>query len=290
MNEHASKTFTTGSLFAGIGAFDYGFEQAGAHTAWQVEINAVNRIVLGDRFPRSRQFEDVRTVTAADLGPVDCILAGFPCQDISNSGASAGGARPGLSGARSGLFFEVIRLLRELQPQWCVLENVAALLSTNDCKDFETVIRSLADCGYMGCFRVLDAAHFGSPCRRRRVFLVGRLGRLPPTDILSDAGAVEGIPSAFSTQSELQTAVSWPGYTLQASNTAARITMGSELLIAEEDGWHQMGHREREIKDHGTPCGMDGFAHAEVYGAGNAVAAQCATWLAKKIVKAHRQN
>ena len=91
---------TIGSLFAGIGGFDIGFENAGFTTAWQVEINPVCRAVLADRFPHARQFDDVRTVGTHNLSPVDVLVGGFPCQDLSTMGA-----RQGLAGQRSGLFF-----------------------------------------------------------------------------------------------------------------------------------------------------------------------------------------
>ncbi|WP_123433878.1 DNA cytosine methyltransferase [Pseudomonas brassicacearum] len=79
---------TLGSLFAGIGGFDVGFENACYRSAWQVELNPVNRAVLADRFRHARQFEDVRQCGAHNLSPVDVITAGFPCQDISVAGWS----------------------------------------------------------------------------------------------------------------------------------------------------------------------------------------------------------
>lgn len=170
---------TIGSLFAGIGGFDLGFERAGFITRWQVEIDPTSRAVLADRFPHAEQFSDVRSCGKGNLAPVDVITAGFPCQDISIAG-SIGGARPGLSGNRSGLFFEVVRILNEVQPSWVVLENVPHLITVNDSRDFETVIKSLAECGYVGFWRVLDARYFGVPQGRRRVFLVAGLGRMPP--------------------------------------------------------------------------------------------------------------
>ena len=167
---------TIGSLFAGIGGFDIGFENAGFTTAWQVEINPICRAVLADRFPHARQFDDVRTVGAHNLSAVDVLVGGFPCQDLSTMGA-----RQGLAGQRSGLFFEVCRLARELQPRWLVLENVTGLLSCRDGQDFQTVISTLAECGYLGCWRVLDASCFGVPTKRRRVFIIAGLHEPPPS-------------------------------------------------------------------------------------------------------------
>ena len=82
MDAPSTKQPTVGSLFAGIGGFDLGFEQAGFTTSWQVEINDVCRAVLQDRFPHAQQFTDVRTCLP-ELWPVDVIIGGFPCQDVS---------------------------------------------------------------------------------------------------------------------------------------------------------------------------------------------------------------
>lgn len=275
---------TIGSLFAGIGGFDLGFERAGWQTAWQVEINPINRAVLGDRFPGARQFEDVRQVGAHCLSPVDCIAGGFPCQDISLSGSRRGQKKAGLGGERSGLFFEAIRILRELQPPWVVLENVPALLHCNDSEDFQTVIKELAQCGYVGLFRVLNANHFGSPARRRRVFLVAGLGRFPPLELLADASPVESIPGTFTSVPELfRPADGWPGYTLQARDTTTQISMGSEPLVAHEKRWGSMVERGRTSQDTGVPLGLAQADIAEAFGAGNAVCVHVAEWIGRKI-------
>ncbi|WP_150688928.1 DNA cytosine methyltransferase [Pseudomonas fluorescens] len=173
---------TLGSLFAGIGGFDVGFENAGYRSAWQIELNPINRAVLADRFPRAQQFEDVRHCGAHNLCSVDVLTAGFPCQDISIAGARESNRDiRGLRGERSGLFWEVIRILKEIQPRWVVLENVVNLLAVNDSHDFETVIRALADCGYVGFWRVLNAQYFGVPQQRRRIFLVAGYRHMPPS-------------------------------------------------------------------------------------------------------------
>lgn len=81
MDANAPSKPTVGSLFAGIGGFDLGFEQAGFATAWQVEIDDTNRAVLADRFPHAKQLRDVRT-GLPDLWRTDVIVGGFPCQDV----------------------------------------------------------------------------------------------------------------------------------------------------------------------------------------------------------------
>ncbi len=84
------KGFTVGSLFAGIGGFDLGFERAGFKTVWQVEINDWCRKVLAKNFPDAERYADIRDCGKHNLKPVDVIVGGFPCQDISNAGLRAG--------------------------------------------------------------------------------------------------------------------------------------------------------------------------------------------------------
>lgn len=102
-NQSPKSKPTIGSLFAGIGGFDLGFENAGFHTSWQVEINPICRAVLSDRFPHATQFDDVQTClpkiqSLPNGGAVDVIIGGFPCQDVSMAGK-----RAGLNGKRTGL-------------------------------------------------------------------------------------------------------------------------------------------------------------------------------------------
>ncbi|HXJ75741.1 MAG TPA: DNA (cytosine-5-)-methyltransferase [Candidatus Dormibacteraeota bacterium] len=281
---------TLGSLFAGIGGIDLGFERAGWRTAWQVEINPVNRAVLAHRFPDAARFEDVRRVGSQELARVDCIAAGFPCQDIS----TAGGARKdrskvGLRGERSGLFFEVIRILKEVQPAWVVLENVAALLSSNDCQDFQVVIGRLADCGYVGFWRVLNSQYFGIPQRRRRVFLVAGLGRYPTIDLLADSAPVEAIPSAMSEGEITRSADAFALYTLSAKKAACQIQLGGEVLVAEQDGWGAMVERERSARLRGLSLGLDGPNLARHFGAGNAVSPPVAEWIGRALIRSQSE-
>lgn len=158
---------TVGSLFAGIGGFDLGFERAGFRVVWQVENDGKAQSVLSLRFPNAALHNDVRT--ANGLERVDVITGGFPCQDLS-----VAGRRGGLAGARSGLFWQIVRIARELNPRWMVLENVPGLLSSHGGRDFHAVLVALAECGFRRAYRILDSRYFGVPQRRRRVFLVLR--------------------------------------------------------------------------------------------------------------------
>jgi DNA (cytosine-5)-methyltransferase 1 len=282
MNTDGHRSKTLGSLFAGIGGFDLGFEWAGWQTVWQVEIDRENRTTLADRFPRAAQFSDVRNCGSRNLGPVDCITLGFPCQDISVMGATA--ERKGLSGERSGLFSQGLRIVEELRPEWLVIENVPRLLTINAGQDFSFIIRSLAERGYVGLWRVLDAQYFGVAARRRRLFVVAGLGRQPSLEFLADASPVGGLSSSFGASQDTERA-QWVGYCLTAPNKHnhchSRYNHGSENFVAESDGWDSMLERARTVEAGGLRLGLAQADLAEAYGAGNAVCPQVAKWIAE---------
>jgi DNA (cytosine-5)-methyltransferase 1 len=163
------------SLFAGVGGFDLAMQRQGVKVVASVEIDKKCNEVLARQFPDATQFTDVTTVKGEDLinagftPSTGIITGGFPCQDLS-----VAGKRAGLAGERSGLFWEIARLVDETQTEYFIIENVPGLLSSNKGADFGVVIGTMADLGYSLGWRVLDAQHFGVPQRRRRVFIVGR--------------------------------------------------------------------------------------------------------------------
>ncbi len=182
-------TLTLVSLFDGIGGFPLAFERAGARTVATVEIDTAAAAVSARHFPQAQQFDDVTKVTGDELRSVGfvaergVVTAGWPCQDFS-----VAGRRAGLAGARSGLWWHVVRLLDECKPRWFVGENVPGLLSSvcePECAGgcmrshggaMGSVLGSLAELGYGFAYRVLDAQHFGVPQQRKRVVIVGHLG------------------------------------------------------------------------------------------------------------------
>jgi DNA (cytosine-5)-methyltransferase 1 len=163
------------SLFAGVGGFDLAMERNGVDVVASVEIDKKCQEVLAHRFPNSKLFDDVTTVKGSDLigaGFIPSrgiITGGFPCQDLS-----VAGKRAGLAGARSGLFWEIARIVEETQTEYAILENVPGLLSSNGGADFAVVLGTMADLGYSVAWRVLDAQYFGVPQRRKRVFIACR--------------------------------------------------------------------------------------------------------------------
>ena len=182
---------THGSLFAGVGGFDLGFERAGWKTIWQVEKEPFCQAVLKTRFPHAERFGDIVKCGRHNLAPVDVITAGVPCQDVS-----VAGLRAGLKGKRTGLFYHFARILRELRPTWFVFENVPGLLSSNKGRDLAEVYRVLmVECGYGVERRCLDSQFFGVAQRRVRLFIVGRFGAPCPPEILFEPTGSEGNPA-----------------------------------------------------------------------------------------------
>lgn len=163
------RTLTHGSLFAGIGGFDLGFERQGFKTVWFVESDKNCQRLLRAKFPDAQIFGDVRGVGAKELAPVDVITYGFPCQDVSPLGLRAGLDK----GERTNLFYEATRIIGELSPRIAVAENVLGLLSADNGNAMPKVVKALsASCHCDICWRVLNARSFGFVQSRRRVFIV----------------------------------------------------------------------------------------------------------------------
>jgi DNA (cytosine-5)-methyltransferase 1 len=179
--------------FAGIGGFELAAETVGGYrTTAMIEIDARCQELLRRRFPEEiALFGDIRDVRGEELGDVDVLVGGFPCQDISIAGP-----RAGLRGERSGLFWEFMRLVDETAPRWVVIENVPGLLSSGGRRDMGAVLGALAQRGFGYAYRVLDARGFGLPQRRRRVFVVGRAGGSAdgPAEVLALGHGGEGDP------------------------------------------------------------------------------------------------
>jgi DNA (cytosine-5)-methyltransferase 1 len=155
---------------------------------WQVEIDSNCLQVLDYHFrDKEMMYEDVREVGKRQLGSVDVISGGFPCQDVS-----VAGNRAGLSGRRSGLWFEFARIIEEIRPSWVVIENVPGLLSSQGGRDFATILYGLAQLRYGVSYRVLDSRHFGVAQRRRRVFVVGSLGNGRSAEVLFESEGMFG--------------------------------------------------------------------------------------------------
>jgi DNA (cytosine-5)-methyltransferase 1 len=151
------------SLFSGIGGIDLAGEWAGIETVAFCERDPFCQKVLKKHWPSVPCFDDVTTLKGSDIGTVDLIHGGVPCQDISIAGRKAG-----LAGGRSGLWGEYARLIGELRPAWVLVENVRRLVSDG----LDRVLSDLAGMGYDAEWGILSACSVGAPHMRKRVFIV----------------------------------------------------------------------------------------------------------------------
>ena len=151
-------------LFSGIGGFSLGLERAGMKTIAFCEIDKKAQLVLKKHWPNVPIFEDVSTLKKEDIHEqVDVICGGFPCQDISVAGRGAG-----LEGARSGLWYQFHRLIKEIRPRYAIIENVSVLRS----RGLDKVLGSLAEIGYDAEWHCIPASAVGAPHRRDRIWIV----------------------------------------------------------------------------------------------------------------------
>ena len=208
-----------GSLFDGSGGFPLGGIIAGLTPVWSSEIEPFPIRVTEKRLPSVRHYGDVSKLNGADLEPVDVITFGSPCQDMSLAGK-----RAGLDGARSGLFFQAVRIIKEMRakygrPRFAVWENVRGALSSAGGEDFRRVLEELCRIKNPGCsvpgserwnpagcimadgfslaWRVLDAQFWGVPQRRKRIYLVCDFAGYNAPRILFESESVSGNPETL---------------------------------------------------------------------------------------------
>lgn len=167
------------SLFSGVGGFDLGLERAGMISVFQCELDKHCKKILNRHWPNVPKWDNIETLTGKyiieNAPEIDVVAWGSPCQDLSLAGK-----RAGLEGKRSGLFYEGIRIVKELReltngkyPKISIWENVAGALSSNDGRDFGQILYEMDEAGAnFSEWVVLDAQFFGVPQRRRRVFVV----------------------------------------------------------------------------------------------------------------------
>lgn len=184
------------SLFTGVGGFELGIERAYELQGMGVEpTNSTNsqsgtsqhgqrplcigfseidkyaNQVFKYRFPNIKNYGDVTKINPTELPDFDLLVGGFPCQAFS-----VAGKRLGFQDTRGTLFFDIARILAHKRPRHLVLENVKGLLSHDNGKTFQTILKVLTDIGYSVEWQVLNAKDFGVPQNRERIFIVGHLG------------------------------------------------------------------------------------------------------------------
>lgn len=158
-------------LFSGIAGFRLGFEQAGWVFDYEShsEINKYANKVYANHYPQSKEIGDVRNVIQR-IGDkqIDLITFGFPCQDLS-----VAGRREGLSGERSGLFYEAIKIIKHFKPEIFIFENVEGILSNHEGRDFIEILRTIANIGLYDCQWQLLDTRWVLPQNRSRLYFIG---------------------------------------------------------------------------------------------------------------------
>lgn len=207
---------TLGSLFDGSGGFPLGGILCGITPVWSSEIEPFPVRVTEKRLPNVKHYGDIKSLNGADLEPVDIITFGSPCQDMSIAGK-----RDGLGGSRSNLFFEAVRIIKEMRcatngkyPRYAVWENVCGAFSSNGGEDFRCVLEEICKIKDGGlsipkfekwntageimadnfslAWRTLDAQFWGVPQRRRRIFLVTDFGGSSAGKVLFESESLSG--------------------------------------------------------------------------------------------------
>lgn len=213
-----NKPLTLGSLFDGSGGFPLGGALAGIEPRWASEIEPFPIRVTTRRFPDMKHYGDISSMDGGKIEPVDIITFGSPCTDMS-----VAGKRAGLEGSQSILFYEAIRIIKEMRcatngqyPRWICWENVPGAFSSNAGRDFQAVLEAVigivepgaqvpmpeksrwpsADI-YMGpgfsvAYRTLDCQYWGLPQRRKRIFLIGDLAGQCAADVLFKSEGLSG--------------------------------------------------------------------------------------------------
>lgn len=209
------KTLTLGSLFDGIGGFPLAAQRCGIKTLWASEIEPACIEITKRHFPKMEHLGDITQIDGGKIPPVDIISFGSPCQDLSTAGK-----QKGLSGERSGLFLNAVRIIYEMRratngryPTFIVWENVSGAFSSNKGEDFRIVLEKItnadipmpvsgkwATAGMVrGCrgganvaWRLLDSQYWGPPQRRKRIFLVGDFRAERAPQILFELESVLG--------------------------------------------------------------------------------------------------
>jgi DNA (cytosine-5)-methyltransferase 1 len=149
-------------LFAGIGGFSYAAHQLGWQTVAFVEKEPFCQRILANNFPGVPIYDDVRNYNGTEH-TADIVCGGFPCQDVSTAGKAEG-----IDGERSSLYVEMLRIIRNLRPQYVVVENVAGLLG----RGLGRVLGEFSQIGYDAEWRVFSACEFGLPHTRQRMFII----------------------------------------------------------------------------------------------------------------------
>ena len=232
------------SLFSGCGGLDLGFEQAGFHRIWANDFDkdaqAVFRLNLGEIDGR-----DIRDVPADEIPECDIVLAGFPCQPVSNAGN-----RKGVHDSRGMLYKECLRIIEAKRPKVFLFENVKGLLSSKyvDGRFLVDVIAGdLGEMGYQVTYELLNASDYGVPQNRQRLIMVGVLKNLGVTFTFPEKEARENLTlrNVLTIPAEVPNQVDWP-LSPQALNMIAHIPQGGSW---KDIPYEKLAPRFQKIRD-----------------------------------------
>lgn len=287
------------SICSGIGGAEVAFGRLGWDCAFLSEIAPLPRAVLSHHFPNIPLHGDFREIQYQEE-PLDLLIGGPPCQ-----GFSVAGKRRGMDDPRSQLSIEYIRLVERVRPRWVIYENVPGLLSSNGGRDFGALIGALEQCGYSLAWGVLDAQHFGSSQRRKRVFVVGYLGAnwQYPAAVLFNGAGLPGDPSPreiagkgedvalcvtsrFGSGRNDPTAETYIPVNVNGTLRVRRLTpLECERLQGFPDGWTHVPVRQRK---NGTIVMASDSARYKAIG--NAFQVDVISWIGSRIamLEAHR--
>ena len=211
-----NKNLTLGSLFDGSGGFPLGGLISGITPIWSSEIEPFPIRVTTKRLPQVKHYGDISKMNGAEIEPVDIITFGSPCQDMSIAGK-----RDGLGGSRSSLFYEAVRIIKEMRcktngqkPRFIVWENVPGAFSSNKGEDFRAVLEEVCKIkdesvsvpkpnkwnragkimgdGFSVAWRQFDAQFWGVPQRRKRIYLVADFAGWCAGKILFESEGLSG--------------------------------------------------------------------------------------------------
>lgn len=290
------------SFFSGIGGFDLGFENVGMDVVFQCEINKFCREILKKRWPNIPLAENINNLKPEDIPESELWCGGFPCQDLSLANQ---GKRKGLKGERSGLFFKFAELIAAKTPRWVVIENVPGLLNSASGKDFQILVQTLDELGYGVSWRILDAKYFGTPQRRRRVFIIGSFGTLLSAKVLFEQGETYIVKNAGLGKWQVAAggfqkyARETDTYSIQHASIGRKHTAGPQAKGYRNDGETytldsrggadavfstNYAFRVREIT--GISRRLDGNRYRAI---GNAVAVPVVEWIGKRIMSIDKQ-
>lgn len=288
------------SFFSGIGGIDLGLERSGMEVVFQCEINPFGRSILKKHWPDVKLVGDINDVKPDDVPEAELWCGGFPCQDLSLANQ---GKRQGLEGARSGLFYMFAELIRaqEKKPRWVFMENVPGLLNSRKGDDFRRLLITMEELGYGVSWRVLDAKYFGTPQRRRRVYIVASYRSLRSAEVLFEPGATRITDKASGSEDHSYA----PGlekedrisnyYAIQHAGIGRRPSAGPQAKGYRNDGeaytCDSRGSSDAICQTHdsfgireatGVPSGLDSKRWTAL---GNAVAVPVIEWIGKRIVE-----